>query len=198
MHSTLNQAIAALRDGSQVRPSATDLVAALLETERLARKTKPEISYEQLMGTWQLRFITGTRRSRQKAGIALGAGRFIPPWLVQIQLQYSKSETSTELGQVDNSVGLGPLKMTLSGPTRLWPKTNSLAFDFTQMAIQIGSKVVYQGAVRGGTAQTQTFASQSIKDQAFFSYFLVESNCLAARGRGGGLALWTRKSTPQD
>ncbi|NEQ97753.1 MAG: hypothetical protein F6K30_13710 [Cyanothece sp. SIO2G6] len=192
MHPILIQTIAALTDGSQPRPMAADLVTALLETEQGFRKTKASITYDQLVGTWQLRFITGTKRSRQQTGVVLGAGRFIPPWLVQIHLSYSQPDPISELGQVQNSVSLGPLSMTLTGPTRLWAKTNRLAFDFTHMAIQVGNKTLYQQTVRGGKEQAQAFATQTLKDQAFFSYFLVEPNSLAARGRGGGLALWTR------
>ncbi|MGK7891669.1 MAG: hypothetical protein AB4042_20255 [Leptolyngbyaceae cyanobacterium] len=192
MHPILLQTIAALTDGSQPRPSAAEVVDALRDTEKSFRKSKTLITYDQLVGVWQLRFITGTKRSRQQAGVALGAGRFIPPWLIQIHVCYTKPEPSSDLGQVQNSVKLGPLKMTLTGPIRLWPKTKSLAFDFTHMAIQVGNQTVYQRAVRGGETQTQAFATQTLKDQAFFSYFLVEANCLAARGRGGGLALWTR------
>ncbi|MEO1378598.1 MAG: hypothetical protein AAFW70_30920, partial [Cyanobacteria bacterium J06635_10] len=33
---------------------------------------------------------------------------------------------------------------------------------------------------------------QTLKQQAFFSYFLIEDNYIAARGRGGGLALWVK------
>jgi len=192
MYPILAQAIAALTEGSQPRPLASELVDALQATEKDFRRTKGSITYDQLIGTWRLCFITGTKRSRQRAGIALGAGRFIPPWLVQISLHYSKPEPTANLGQVQNSVKLGPISLSLTGPTRLWPKTNSLAFDFTHMTIEIGNQTVYQRAVRGGEKQTQKFASQTLKDQAFFTYFLVQPNCLAARGRGGGLALWTR------
>lgn len=209
MHPVLAQAIAALTTMNQSRPSASAMVEALLSTEKTARKTKPQWTYPQLIGTWRLQFITGTTRSRQTAGIALGAGRFIPPWLVNIQLQYS-AEMSTkdgqtqatlersaersnvEWGQVKNSVSLGPLTIALTGPTRLWPKTNSLAFDFTQLTLTIAGKTVYHGNIRGGKTQDQDFTQQSLKDQAFFTYFLVDDQALAARGRGGGLAFWTR------
>ena len=212
MHPTLSQAVNALMQNTATRPKAEALVKALGETEKLSRKAKPLLTYEQLIGTWQLRFITGTKRSRQRAGQALGAGRFIPTWLIQIYLTYTQGDdlenqsleqasansedTDPErippLGQVQNSVSWGPIKMMLSGPTRLWHQTNSLAFDFTHISIQLAGKTLYQGNIRGGKQRAQDFAQQSLKDQAFFTYFLVQDKCLAARGRGGGLALWTR------
>lgn len=202
MHPTLTTAIQALtRQTTAQRPSAADVVEALLDTEKQARKNRIALTYAQLLGTWQLRFITGTQRSRQKAGMALGAGRFIPPWLVSIQIKYSTASPtagtnahllSSDFGSVENSVGLGPLTLTLTGPTRLWPKTHSLAFDFTHMTVAIAGKTIYQGEMRGGDQRIQDFGQQTLKDQAFFTYFFVEEEAIAARGRGGGLALWTR------
>ena len=202
MHPTLATAIQALTGQTTAqRPSAADLVEALLDTEKQARKNRLDLTYAQLLGTWQLWFITGTQRSRQKAGMALGAGRFIPPWLVSIQINYSTASPtvgtdanplSSDFGTVQNSVTLGPLTMALTGPTRFWPKTNRLAFDFTHMSVAIAGKSIYQGNMRGGDQRIQDFAQQPLKDQAFFTYFLVEEEAIAARGRGGGLALWTR------
>ena len=182
------------------RPSSADVVDALLDTEKQARKHRPNLTYEQLLGTWQLQFITGTKQSRQKAGIVLGAGRFIPPWLVKIQIQYSASSPvkgqddkplSSDFGSVQNSVHLGLITLSLTGPTRFWAKTNSLAFDFTHVSVAIAGKTVYTGEAKGGAQRIQNFAQQTLKDQAFFTYFLVEEETIAARGRGGGLALWT-------
>ena len=202
MHPTLTTTLQALTGQPNAqRPSSADLVDALLTTEKKSRKHRPVLTYEQLIGTWQLRFITGTTRSRQKAGIALGAGRFIPLWLVRIQIKYSTARPtagtnvnllSSDFGTVQNSVGLGPLTMALTGPTRFWAKTNSLAFDFTHMTVAIAGKTIYQGNLRGGDQRIQDFAQQTLKDQAFFTYFFVEEEAIAARGRGGGLALWTR------
>ena len=85
--------------------------------------------------------------------------------------------------------------MSLTGPTRFWPKTNSLAFDFTHVSVAIAGKTVYTGEAKGGEQRIQNFGQQTLKDQAFFTYFVVEEEAIAARGRGGGLAMWTKLST---
>ena len=36
------------------------------------------------------------------------------------------------------------------------------------------------------------FYEQKLKEKAFFKYFLIKENVIAARGKGGGLALWCR------
>ncbi|NJM96107.1 MAG: hypothetical protein HC800_01805 [Phormidesmis sp. RL_2_1] len=46
--------------------------------------------------------------------------------------------------------------------------------------------------MRGGSDREQAFAAQTLKDQAFFTFFCVENHYIAARGKGGGLALWVK------
>ena len=173
-------------------PAVSDLVADLLALEKATRRNKQKFDYAQLVGTWRLGFITGTVRTRQRAGVALGAGRFIPR-LVNIQIRYEADPHEALQGSVYNSVSLANLTFQLQGPTQYWPKTSSLAFDFIYLCLSVGRFQLYQQAVRGGSARTEEFFTEPLKTQAFFTYFLVTPTCLAARGRGGGLALWTRQ-----
>src|SRR6476661_1107317 len=181
---------------SNSKPSSNAVVAALLEAEKSAKKTKIRYSFEQLIGNWQLCFITGTKKTRQKAGIVLGAGRYIPEWIAKIQIAYAaepvaEGEENSEIGRVENSVKVGAIALTLSGPTKFLPN-NILAFDFTIITVKFLGKTVYQGFIRGGEEREAEFFSLSVGKQAFFAYFLVEDGIIAARGRGGGLALWGR------
>jgi hypothetical protein len=181
---------------SNSKPSADAVVTALLAAEKNAKKTKTRYSFEQLTGNWQLCFITGTKKTRKKAGIVLGAGRYIPQWIAKIQIAYSaefvaEGEENSEIGKVENSVKVGSIELTLSGPTKFLPN-NILAFDFTRIVVKLLGATVYKGYIRGGEAREAEFLSLSVGKQAFFAYFLVEDGIIAARGRGGGLALWGR------
>ncbi|TAG97521.1 MAG: hypothetical protein EAZ09_12100 [Oscillatoriales cyanobacterium] len=181
---------------SNPKPSSNAVVTALLAAEKDAKKTKTRYSFQQLIGNWQLCFITGTKKTRKKAGIVLGAGRYIPQWIAKISIAYSaesvaEGEANSEVGRVENSVKVGTMEMTLSGPTKFLPN-NILAFDFTRITVKLLGKTVYQGFIRGGEARETEFFSLSVGKQAFFAYFLVEDGIIAARGRGGGLALWGR------
>ncbi|MEM9906318.1 MAG: hypothetical protein AAF921_14970 [Cyanobacteria bacterium P01_D01_bin.44] len=189
MESGLEDAIAFLQ-GQGTAPPKDCVAAALLTAEKQAKCNKVRYRYDQLLGTWQLGFITGTVKTRQKASVAMGAGRFIPRFL-KIQLTYEATDLDSGLGTVKNSVSLGALRLQLTGPTKFWPKTNSLAFDFTHIDVRFGSLKLYARPVRGGADRAAAFPQQTLKDQAFFTYFLVTDTCIAARGRGGGLALWT-------
>lgn len=181
----LEQAAGAQRTSSAALPPAPDLVTALQTTEK---STKHSYVFTDLVGTWRLCFITGTKKTRQKAGVALGAGRYLPK-IIKIQLNYES--TVDEQGLVQNSVSLGQLKLELTGPVKFWSKARCLAFDFTQIQIALGGLTLYKGRIKPETAD-QEFYQQSLKEQAFFKYFWVTDTGIAARGRGGGLALWYR------
>ncbi len=189
----LDQAIAFLTTPSAKPPAPEAVVEALLQAEKTAKQSKVRHTYPQLLGTWRLGFITGTKRSRKRAGVILGAGRFLPSW-VKIHLSYSQSESNQERGTVQNSVAIGLLQLVLTGPTQFWSKTNMLAFDFTRMRVSLSGLKLYDGYIRKGQEREVRFYEQGVKEQAFFTYFLVENQSIAARGRGGGLALWTRVS----
>jgi hypothetical protein len=192
----LAAALAFLQGDGKAPPSQA-VVDALVAIEKQAKREKSQPTYAQLLGTWRLRFITGTVKTRQRAGTVLGAGRFLPGF-VTIQLRYKATESPPDQGAdrasgtVENSVALGALRLQLTGPTQFWPKTHSLAFDFTHLAVTLGGLRLYSGDLRGGGARNATFYSETLKDQAFFTYFWATEAAIAARGRGGGLALWTR------
>ncbi|NER19942.1 MAG: hypothetical protein F6J96_04265 [Symploca sp. SIO1C2] len=190
---SLDQAIAFLTTPSVTPPTAESVVEALLEAEKMAKQSKVSSAYDNLLGNWRLGFITGTKRSRQKAGVILGSGRFLPKW-VKIHLSYFQSEAEQEQGTVENSVEFGLLKVVVTGPTQFWSKKNILAFDFTRMQVSFSGLKLYDGYIRGGKEREAKFYEQGLQEQAFFTYFLIENRCLAARGRGGGLALWTKSS----
>lgn len=191
--STLQAAVSFIQQGGQA-PVASEVVTALLAAEKASKRHKQRYAYASFIGTWRLGFVSGTKKTKTKGGQSIktvGNGRFLPKF-VAIAITYQ--ETQTDGGNVENAVTLGPLNLTLTGPTRFWPKTNSLAFDFTAINANLSKLKLYNGAMRGGAKRNEVFQAQSLKDQAFFTFFIVEPDYIAARGKGGGLALWTRQS----
>ncbi|AFZ45857.1 hypothetical protein PCC7418_3753 [Halothece sp. PCC 7418] len=187
---------AAIQETKSSRPQPETVVSALVNLEKAGKKATTTASYEQLIGKWRLCLITGTKKTRQRAGIMLGAGRYLPTW-IKIHLSYHQnpdlSLTDAEAGCVENSVSIAGLTFTLSGPTKFFPKQKLLAFDFTAIKLQIGGTVLYSGNIRGGQSSRDQFYQEPIKKQAFFRYFSREDTYIAARGRGGGLAVWRRE-----
>ena len=174
-------------------PNSSEVVKALLALEKNAKKEKLSYSFANLIGSWNLRFITGTKKTRKKAGIVLGAGRYIPK-LVKIQVTYNSDRQSTvNTGRVKNSVKLGLFSLSLTGPIKFMPQQNILAFDFTTITITAFGFKLYDSYLKNGARKETEFYQTAIKHQAFFRYFTIQENIIAARGRGGGLALWSRE-----
>lgn len=172
--------------------SPDEVVSALLAAEKEAKKHKISYSLEQLIGTWRLCFITGTKKTRKRAGIILGSGKYIPRSLY-ITITYDKDKDSQpNIGTVTNCVDLKLIKLSLSGPIKFVTPQNILAFDFTKMELKLGGITLYNGYIRSGKQKEASFATDPLKKQAFFSYFFIDQSAIAARGRGGGLALWSR------
>lgn len=104
----------------------------------------------------------------------------------------SDSSSRPERGQVHNSVALGSVHLNVSGPIKLLSPKNILAFDFTRLHLQTFGQRIYRGHIRGGAEREARFDTDAIGHQAFFAYFWVTEQAIAARGKGGGLALWSR------
>lgn len=173
-------------------PDTSELLKALLQLEKNARQEKKEYSLADLEGCWSLRFITGTKKARNRAGIVLGAGKYIPR-LINIKINYeNNSESNVNTGRVKNQVRLGLVDLSLTGPVQFIALKNILAFDFTHLEVKLLGLTLYDGYIKGGLKRETKFYDTKLKDRAFFSYFLIKDKAIAARGKGGGLALWVR------
>jgi hypothetical protein len=187
----LEQAATAFLAQATDRPTPKTIVETLLGEEKIAKKDRQAISLEQLEGTWRLFFITGTRKARDRAGIILGSGKYTPTW-IEIYLSYNRN-SDQETGTVGNSVNLGALKLSLDGPMKILPNKNIVVFDFTRMTLQLFGQKLFSGYIRGGKKSEETFTQANLQKQAFFSYFVISDKIIAARGKGGGLAIWTKE-----
>ena len=189
-----------LHDAANVTNKSSDLptpslvVKSLLEAEKV-KKGEENYSLSNLIGEWNLRFVTGTKKTRKKAGIVLGAGKYIPQ-LVKIKIKYEGDQETLNTVRVLNSVSLAFFSLSLTGPIK-FIKNNILVFDFIAMTFSIFGWKVYDGYIRNGATKEAQFYHKKIPQQVFFHYFLIEKNIIAARGKGGGLALWSRENNVQ-
>ena len=180
------------------KPSETALITEMLAVEHQVRSRKNLWQFQQLLGQWQLTFVT--RGAPARHAQQSPKGQWLPEW-AQIYLSFSAScddwpesdaNSSKFKGRVQNIVRLGPLQLRLSGPTLFYQPLNILAFDFTDLEIWLFKNRIFNLPIRGGDAQAQAFYSQPLKEQAFFRFFWVTPEGIAARGKGGGLALWSQ------
>ncbi|MEH2251246.1 hypothetical protein [Nostoc sp.] len=190
----LSHAAGAYRGQRGKRPSAEILVNALLQAEKSAKQQRLTYPFESLLGKWQLCFVTGTNKVRKRGGIVLGKGFYVPKFITIHASFNAILEQDSGRGEIINQVEYGPLLLKLTGPVQYFSKKNLLAFDFNHMLISLFGRVVYNRPIRFGKLKTEDFYNQPIAKLPFFGFFLVTEDMIAARGRGGGLALWIRET----
>ena len=186
----LQQAAIAFQEGMSDRPTASAVIEALLEAEKATKREHRLYSFESLLGDWRLCFATGTRKVR-RGGIVLGNGFYVPKLAIaKIAFQANAEAIVLGRGTICNQVDVGPVRLRFTGPAHYLGKKTLLAFDFTQVQLGVLGKTAYSGSVPGRRSQPDAFHSRSIAGLPFFAFFLVTPGFIAARGRGGGLALW--------
>ena len=88
----------------------------------------------------------------------------------------------------------GGILFKLTGPIKYLGKKNLLAFDFIKMQISLFDWMFVNKNISTNKDEIKDFNEQPIAKLAFFAFFLVTEDMIAARGRGGGLALWIREN----
>jgi len=164
----------------------------------LEKKKEKQVSLQDLNGQWQLCFTTGTK----KVQTGQGTGSYFPIKAVQ-------SFNAAEM-RIRNGVYLGPVaSLWFDGPFQWRDKQRMLEFDFHKVSVKlgplgpisfdIGNKEAWDNlkeleqAASGGQGNIEKSAeSQKIGSNPFFTFVHVDENVCAARGRGGGLAFWSK------
>ncbi|MGI0495377.1 hypothetical protein ACN4EG_26665 [Alkalinema pantanalense CENA528] len=205
----------ATQPSSGDRPAAQEVVQALLQAEKVTKQSRTLYPITDLVGKWRLCFVTGTKRVRRRAGIVLGPGFYLPKW-VPAYLEFAPlsepthcatapelapngpSTTVANLGQnltIANQLQVGLVSLRLTGPARYLRKKNLLAFDFLHLQVQVLGQTLYNGKFPS-PQRGKAFDELPIGQLPFFAFFAVTDRYIAARGRGGGLALWVRSVEP--
>lgn len=188
----LKQAVDGFRQKSKNRPGADIIVKALLDAEKTAKQEKLTYPFPSLSGKWRLCFATGTRKVQKRGGIVLGKGFYMPQF-TPAYIYFRTSELISNRGEITNQIQLGSFVLKLSGLTQYISKKNILAFDFHHMQISLFGLSIYDGNIRSKT-QASNFFDTTIAKLPFFAFFVINEDFIAARGRGGGLALWVKEN----
>lgn len=176
------------------RPTAEQVVNALLQAEKTAKQQRLSYPFASLNGRWRLCFATGTRKVRQRGSIILGKGFYLPKF-APAYISFTSAadaDSSPDRGDISNQIQVGSVTVKFTGPLKYMGKKNLLAFDFSQIHVSVLGLTLYSGAVGKAKADHYDFYQQAIATLPFFAFFWVTDDCIAARGRGGGLALWIR------
>ena len=170
------------------------IIPTLLRLEKDCKPSPTNEGATMLLGRWKLTLIGGKQSLAQNSPPK--PGKILPNWL-NIQLQYHKTAPPTDsphinTGTILNQVRCGGLMLELSGPWKFYAKPQIMAFDFLYLRLAFFGKSVLKVPIRGGATAESKFFNQPLKAQAFFRYFWITPDAIAARGRGGGIALWKK------
>jgi hypothetical protein len=175
------------------RLPAAELAEVLLQAERQTKTNRQEFPLESLLGVWQLAFVTSGKinsKSLRKRG-------FYVPGFVPATLTFSHNEADTEFEApltIANQVKVGSICLRLEGPARYQSKKNILAFDFIKITVEVLGKRVYSGKFPS-PREGKSFMEIPLGKLPFFAFFHMDEAWVAARGRGGGLALWQKQDS---
>lgn len=166
--------------------------AELLKLEQVSRRQGTGLVAADLIGIWRLQRVwprQGGEPSGPSSALLRGLGARleinasgVPAADLAIPRPGALADAGLgegELGLV-NAVRLGPLELRFVGRARLAGSRPLLWFGFDQLQLRFGSQVLLQRSLPPAAAQRQPF----------FALIGKGPGWLAARGRGGGLALW--------
>ena len=110
-------------------------------------------------------------------------------------------------GRIRNGIYLGPVKFFFDGPFVWREKLSMLEFTFTRVSLGLGPLGPWSFDIDDGKWDAVKAAEQSASEgqgkvekgkaskpgaNPFFKFVYTDDKCIAARGRGGGLAMWAR------
>lgn len=175
--------------------------AELLKLEQEARRAGSGIAPETIIGEWWLQQLWG--RQGQVQGAAAALLRSLSACLAITEARAAEAgsaearpdaartdiETRRMALELRNSVRLGPLELRFTGPGRLCGRRPLLRFHFERMQLLWLEKPLWEASLPPPAADKEPFfaliAAGPDRHQG------AAKGWLAARGRGGGLALWS-------
>lgn len=154
--------------------SASSEVSAreLLQLEQQARRSGSGVEADALQGCWQLELVWP--KGQQRASAFSG-------WLLRGLSARLEIGTDPEGLLLSNAVNLGAVELRFRGRGRLEGKRPLLLFSFEQLQLSLGGWRLVERTLPAPAPQRMPFFALIHRDP---------SGWLAARGRGGGLALW--------
>jgi hypothetical protein len=160
--------------------------AALLTLERRSRQLGSGISADHLVGEWRLDQLWSKREARpQESAAALLRGL-----QACLAIEPGDADAVPNSLRLQNSVQLGPVQLRFLGPGELRGRRPLLVFHFSLWQLVWGERVLASGQLAEPAPQRQPFFALITSSAAADA---SNPAWLAARGRGGGLALWRRQ-----
>ena len=162
--------------------------ATLLNLEREARRKGSGIQADQLQGCWKLQ-TTWNRSGAPSTPGTDACLRALDACLI-LTISPELDSPQSEHIQIENRVQVAGFQLSFQGAAQLKGNRPLLFFSFNLVQLKVGDKVWFSKAID----------TPSIQRLPFFALIHLDPNegLLIARGRGGGLALWNRRSIESE
>ena len=174
---TKEAALKSLADSALTRETAPEEVFdAIRVLEKAKNRTGDSGFSKYLTGDWRLIYTTGTRKTEDEVGRI----NYVPITAVQ--------RFDMEKKFIRNGVYLGPISLEFEGSFRWIEERRRLEFDFEELKI-CGFSLSLPDGLRSMAGMK---SSTPYKRQPAFDFVAIDDQIAAARGAGGGVALWAR------
>ena len=197
-----------IRSAAKDRSAFVDDVYASIAAleKRKPAKGGAKVNGADLNGKWRLVYTSGTKNVKANLNKAGFGGSYFPvPAIQSFDVQNER---------IRNGIYLGPIEFFFDGPFLWRENLGMLEFTFTKVSLKLGPlgpwsvdiddgkwegvKGAEQAASAGGGRIEKADAKASKPGaNPFFKFVFADDRCIAARGRGGGLALWAREGDPE-
>lgn len=176
---------------SRRRPSTVALRESMLQLEKIQRANKAKVDLNKLLGQWRLVFVTPKKSPSPFNSL------YFPLCAHQTFRSFEKEavdiedSSDVEIGEFDNGVFLlgSALYFRVIGPMRFSHPGNRLEFSVDRLKIKVGP---FEWVKDGLDKDGYTLKGRRVAKLPFFTFFCVRDDIAVARGRSGGLALYTR------
>ena len=163
--------------GNKSNPISLPTKKELLEFECLARNEGSGIGFDSLVGSWK--FFSVWKKGTDSDNFL--ASSLLRLFSATLQLKKYQTDKDTLKFEIINSIQFGELLLRFVGYGELKGKQPLLPFLFENIELKLGQNILYNRVLKVPDSKSRPF---------FALIAMGESrDWLAARGKGGGLAL---------
>ena len=148
--------------------------------EKIANKDGSGIQFEDLLGFWKFQYVY------KKGDISIDnvSSSILQVLSASLKLRKSIGQNDEPTFEISNSIRFGVLSINFSGKAYLKGTRPLLPFYFEQLLIKFLDIPIINTSLK----------NTDPKKRPFFSLIALgeEKKWLCARGKGGGLAIWTK------
>lgn len=160
--------------------------ATLLALEARARRSGTALAEADLLGHWQLDQVWPRGSQRPASFSAL----LLRGLAARLEIGVGPAGDARAL-TLSNAVNLGPLELRFRGPGWLSGRRPLLMFQFDQLELRLAGRLLLQRSLPAPPPRRQPFFALIARAGTGAGEGPgPTAGWLAARGRGGGLALW--------